>query len=138
MNIYLDIDGVLLANSVQAAQYADEFLQYILTHWPDSTYWLTTHCWQGENRAAAVLAPVLSPATLRLLPRIKPTEWGNDKTDGIDFLQPFIWFDDDLYPEEEKVLASFDALHCLHKIDLQTDPYQLVDEIGFLQQLDGR
>ena len=42
MNIYLDIDGVLLANENNAAPYADEFLQHILTKYPDSTYWLTT------------------------------------------------------------------------------------------------
>ena len=29
MNIYLDIDGVLLANENNAAPYADEFLQHI-------------------------------------------------------------------------------------------------------------
>ncbi len=44
MNIYLDIDGVLLANNLHPANYASEFLEYVLTSYPDSTYWLTTHC----------------------------------------------------------------------------------------------
>lgn len=43
MNIYLDIDGVLLANSNRAADKADEFLEAALTKYPDSTYWLTPH-----------------------------------------------------------------------------------------------
>ena len=30
MNVYLDIDGVLLANEKSAANYADEFLQAVL------------------------------------------------------------------------------------------------------------
>ena len=42
MNVYLDIDGVLLANEKSAANYADEFLQAVLAAYPDSTYWLTT------------------------------------------------------------------------------------------------
>ena len=44
MNIYLDIDGVLLANDLNPANHAPEFLRYVLDHYPDSTYWLTTHC----------------------------------------------------------------------------------------------
>ncbi|OGM16531.1 hypothetical protein A2V56_00600 [Candidatus Woesebacteria bacterium RBG_19FT_COMBO_42_9] len=42
MNIYLDIDGVILANDKQAALYAKEFLKYVTDNYP--TYWLTTHC----------------------------------------------------------------------------------------------
>jgi len=37
-NIYLDIDGVLLANDTNPAKYADEFIKYILTKYPVSTY----------------------------------------------------------------------------------------------------
>ena len=59
MNIYLDIDGVLLINEGHAAPYADEFLQAVLTKYPESTYWLTTHNWKGENRAKDVLTPHL-------------------------------------------------------------------------------
>lgn len=42
MNIYLDIDGVILANDKQPALHAKEFLKYITDNYP--TYWLTTHC----------------------------------------------------------------------------------------------
>ena len=28
---------------------------------------------------------------------IKPTEWGEVKTDAINFSQPFLWFDDTIY-----------------------------------------
>lgn len=125
MNIYLDIDGVLLINEKQAAPGANEFLQFILTNYPESTYWLTTHCWRGENRAVDILTPALRPETIELLSKIKPTEWGEYKTDAIDFSQPFLWFDDDLFPEEEIVLNEHGALKNRIEINLYKDPNQL-------------
>ena len=125
MNIYLDIDGVLLANETSAANYADELLQTILKEYPDSTYWLTTHNWKGENRAKDVLAPHLKPETVALLDKIKPTEWGELKTDGIDFTQKFLWLDDDLWEDELKVLDAHDATDNFILIDLNKDPDQL-------------
>ncbi len=38
MNIYLDIDGVLVANDYNAANYSAEFIEYVLTKFPDTTY----------------------------------------------------------------------------------------------------
>lgn len=126
MNIYLDIDGVLLADIGIAANYADEFLQTALAKYPDSTYWLTTHCWKGENRAKEVLAAALRPVTVELLDKIKPTGWGEFKTDAIDFSQPFLWFDDDLFDEEREQLIKFDALHSWIKVDLSSDENALL------------
>lgn len=125
MNIYLDIDGVLLANEGHAAAHADEFLQAVLAKYPENTYWLTTHCWQGDNRAVEVLRPFLKAETLGLLGRIKPTEWGEAKTDAIDFARPFLWFDDDLYPDEATVLRAHDVLDSWVGVDLAKDPAQL-------------
>ena len=125
MNIYLDIDGVLLINERYAAPHADELLQTILKEFPDSTYWLTTHNWKGENRAKAVLAPHLKPETVALLDRIKPTEWDEKKTDAIDFSQRFLWLDDDLWPEELVELEKHDATDNFIMIDLAKDPEQL-------------
>lgn len=125
MNIYLDIDGVLLANETSAANYADELLQEILKEYPEDTYWLTTHNWKGENRAKEVLTPHLRPETVALLDKIKPTEWGELKTDGIDFTQKFLWLDDDLWDDELKVLEAHDAIDNFVLIDLNKDPDQL-------------
>ncbi len=122
MNIYLDIDGVLLVNENHASLYADEFLQHVLTKYPDSTYWLTTHNWKGENRAKEVLSPHLKLETVALLDKIKPSEWKDLKTDAIDFNQDFLWFDDDLWPDELKVLEQNNATGRMVMIDLNKDP----------------
>lgn len=122
MNIYLDIDGVLLANESNAAPHADDFLKHILKKYPDSTYWLTTHNWRGENRAIEVLSPTLKPDTVELLKKIKPTEWGELKTDAINFDEDFLWFDDDLWPDEMKVLEQNNATGRMVMIDLNKDP----------------
>lgn len=125
MNIYLDIDGVLLIDEKHAAPHADEFIQRVLDKYPDTTYWLTTHNWHGENRAKEVLAPYLKPETAVLLDKIKPSEWKELKTDAIDFEQDFLWFDDDLWPEELKVLEANNATGRFVMIDLAKDPDML-------------
>lgn len=122
MNIYLDIDGVLLANDQHAANHADEFLQAVLGKYPDSTYWLTTHNWKGENRAKEVLSPHLKPETVKLLDKIKPSEWDELKTDAINFDEDFIWFDDDLWPDELNVLEKHEAVHNFIMVDLEKNP----------------
>ncbi len=43
MNIYLDIDGVLRGAASPVEDVAN-FLNYVIDNYPDSTYWLTTHC----------------------------------------------------------------------------------------------
>ena len=125
MNVYLDIDGVLLANENNAANYADEFLQAVLAAYPESTYWLTTHNWRGENRTKEVLSPHLKPETIPLLDKIKPSVWNEMKTDGINFSEKFIWLDDDLWEDELKVLERHNATDNFILIDLQKDPDQL-------------
>lgn len=127
MNIYLDIDGVLLANETNSATGANEFLLAVLSKYPGTTYWLTTHCWQGENRCIELLSPFLQPETIALLPKIKPTEWGELKTDAIDFSQPFLWFDDDLLPDEAKALQQHSASENYVPVDLQAQPGHLLE-----------
>ena len=134
MNVYLDIDGVLLINEKYAAPYAAEFLERILKKYPDSTYWLTTHKWKGIDRTQEVLAPAFLLETLELIKAIKPTEWGESKTDAIDFTKPFLWFDDDLYPEEKSALEAHGVLVNWIGIDLAKNPNQLHDLTKLLFQ----
>ncbi len=124
-NIYLDIDGVLLANEINPANYASEFLKYVLTNYPDTTYWLTTHC-QGDASVPIQHIGHLFPSDVtELMKKIKPTTWDRAKTSAIDFNQPFLWFDDDLFYEEKQELLKYDALDNWIGVDLSTDPDQL-------------
>jgi len=132
MNIYLDIDGVLLANETNAANYADELLQAVVKEYPDTTYWLTTHNWRGESNVKEVLSPCLKPETVAILDKIKPTVWDELKTDGIDFTDEFLWLDDDLWEDELKVLEKHNATENFILIDLNKDPNQLKTIINLL------
>jgi hypothetical protein len=126
LNIYLDIDGTILLDERHAARGADEFLQAVLAKYPNNTYWLTTHCWQGENRALDVLRRALQPGTMKLLEGVKPTDWNIWKTDAIDFNQPFLWFDDDRSPEEAEILNKHGVVDSHVQMDLYADPEQLI------------
>ncbi len=125
MNIYLDIDGVLLANDSNLAQHAEEFLAYVLEHYPDTTYWLTTHC-QGDSQTPIDhVGHLFSDKSIALMKKIKPTRWDVAKTDGIDFSQPFVWFDDDCFDFEKKILMEHGVLDNWIEVDLRKDEYQL-------------
>ena len=111
MNIYLDIDGVL-RGAVSPVEDRVKLLDYILTNFPDSTYWLTTHCRQDYNHTRAALLNSDLPKGLveRASTTVQPTNFAVLKTDAIDFDKPFIWLDDNLFESEQKVLETHDCL----------------------------
>lgn len=136
LDIYLDIDGVLLLDGTDyAPKYGEEFLNYILDHYPNTTYWLTTHCWQNENRTTTALSKAYSSETLEKLKRIKPTNWDNAKTDAIDFSRKFLWFDDDMYDEEREALKQHNALQGHVMLNLYNNPDQLRDVLMWIETL---
>jgi hypothetical protein len=124
MNIYLDIDGVLLANELYPAMHAAEFIKYVLTNYPDSTYWLTTHCQGDASRPVRDLADKFDDETVELLKKIKPTTWldSANKTDAINFTKPFLWFDDDLFYKEKETLIKHRVLENWIEVNIQKDP----------------
>jgi len=123
MNIYLDIDGVLLANEKSSSNFANEFITYVVSRYP--TFWLTTHCWQGDNHTEALLSKFFPEETMRFIRQIKPTGWREYKTDGIDFSSPFLWYDDDLYEEEKIELIKHNALENWIEVDLRKNENML-------------
>ncbi len=129
MNIYLDIDGVLLANDLNPANHAPEFLKFVLNKFPDSTYWLTTHCQGDASVPIQHIGHLLDNETVELMRKIKPTSWDLAKTRAIDFTKPFLWFDDDLFFEEREDLINHGVLDNWIKVDLRTNPNQLNDFI---------
>lgn len=125
MNIYLDMSGVLLVNGTHAANYADEFLQAILEKYPDSTYWITARSRNDETHAKKVLVSCLKPETIQLIDKVKQAEWSELKTDAINFDEDFLWFDDDIWPDELKVLEEHEAAQQFILIKLEKDPDML-------------
>ncbi len=128
-NIYLDIDGVLLANDLQAANYANEFLRKVLAEYPDTTYWLTTHCNGDASVPIAHVGHMFAPDVQQLMAQIKPTSWDVAKTRAIDFDKPFLWFDDDLFYEEKEELLAHGVLDNHIMVDLATNTDQLANFI---------
>jgi hypothetical protein len=125
VNVYLDIDGVLLANDQYAASSSKEVLKYVLTNYPDTTYWLTTHCNGDASAPVRHISHLFDNETVELLKRIKATSWQTAKTRGIDFTKPFLWFDDDLFFEERETLIKHGVLDNLIVVDLAKYPDQL-------------
>jgi hypothetical protein len=118
--IYLDIDGVLLANELNAANYAKEFIERVVSEYP--VYWLTTHCQGDASVPVSHIKHLFDDDTIRLLEQIKPTKWEHAKTEAIDFNSPFIWFDDELYFTERQALIENTALDNWIGVDLSKDP----------------
>ena len=127
MNLYLDIDGVLLANDKQAALHAEEFIAYAVTQFP--VYWLTTHCRNRGDDPVPMLTRFFAGPTLTHLKHIRPSYWDMMKTEAIDFTQPFLWFDDDLFDEERDSLIRNNAFDSWVEVDLANDETQLQREI---------
>lgn len=126
MNIYLDIDGVLLANDRQAARHVDAFVDACIASGAD-LYWLTTWCGGEDNQTASWLSHSdMNSATIaKLLQHCKSTNWKTAKTEAIDFSVPFLWFDDDLYAEERADLEKHNALDSWVEVNLGKDPDML-------------
>jgi hypothetical protein len=84
----------LTVDSRKAAAGLEEFIIALRQH---TTYWLTTHCRDGNpTRAREIMKRVL-PDTLHTdIDRILSTVWNMNKTEGIDWSQDFIWLDDNI------------------------------------------
>jgi hypothetical protein len=130
MNIYLDIDGVLLANDLNPANHAAEFLETVLTRFPDSTYWLTTHCQGDANVPIQHIGHLFDAKIVEMMRMIRPTKWETAKTRAIDFSQPFLWFDDDLFHEEKQELIKHGVLDNWIEVNLSKNPDQLAQFIS--------
>jgi hypothetical protein len=127
-NIYLDIDGVLLTKDHRPANYSKEFIKYVLNNYPDTTYWLTTHCQGDATRPIKDVGYLFDDDTVELMKQIKPTSWqhSSSKTAAIDFSKPFLWFDDGLFINERNELINHKALDNWIEVDLRKDPDMLL------------
>jgi hypothetical protein len=133
MNIYLDVDGVLLNHDGTLANHADEFLA-AMVHSGHPVHWLTTRCREGDSSAVvAVLGRLVQPSTVELLASIKPTSWATSKLEAIDLRSPFIWIDDQPLQFEIEELQECGLLDRWVKVDLLNEP----DQLGTLRMFGG-
>jgi hypothetical protein len=128
MNIYLDINGVLLTRHLQPAPGLKEFLQYMIDN--HDVFWLTTHCKGDTQPVLQYLSRHLPKDTFELTRTIQPTDWDVLKTDGIDFNKDFRWFDDNIMESEKKVLMKYGCLEKHVLVDLDNNPNQLQEIIN--------
>ena len=123
MNIYLDINGVVLKNDLTPAPHLKKFLTLMLEK--HQVFWLTTHC-QGDGEVTVdYLARFFPEEYLELFRKIKPTKWNVLKTDAIDFSKPFLWFDDQLFDFEKADLVKHGVLDSWIEVDFSKDIDQL-------------
>ena len=125
--LYLDIDGVLIHDSLKSygkvASGITEFLKVVTRKY--NCYWLTTHCYQGENHVVEFLSKKLSPEEMQYVPFIKPSDWKTWKTEAINFKKDFIWIDDDPQKEELKELQKNNCENKIILVDLEKSPNRL-------------
>lgn len=132
MNIYFDIDGVILINEKHLAIGAAKLIKYAVEHF--DVYWLTTHCMDGDPAHAIEYVQRASEEDLRpWLEKFKPTVWGIKKTEAIDFTKPFLWLDDDCYTGEMIDLKDHGVENSWIEIDLRQTPDQMKKEFATLQ-----
>lgn len=124
MNIYLDIDGVLLDYGENPASYSREFIDYLVNNY--DTYWLSTHCRGDSIPTQQHLSRFFTDQlTLKNLAKIRPTNWEQWKTEGIDFSTPFLWIDDDYFEDEHKELERNNVGTSVLLVDLVSEHDQL-------------
>jgi hypothetical protein len=120
MNIYLDIDGVLLTKYGTLVPGAPDFVKEVTNK--HNVYWLTTWCKDGKSdRSLEILKKHFPKESIKYLEKIKPTTWNTWKTEAIDFSKDFRWVDDVVFPQEESVLKENDAEEKLVLIDMPHD-----------------
>ncbi len=130
MKIYLDIDGTMLHedhwdNQNLAVAGLAEFLHALRPH---ETYWLTTHCRDGNpERAREIMKRHIPEELYPDIDRIKPTVWDTLKTDGIDWTSEFIWFDNDISDAEWERFPMADKGQQVYEVNLIENPNQLIE-----------
>jgi hypothetical protein len=130
MKIYLDIDGTMIHEDRWDMENlaADGLAEFIIALRPHATYWLTTHCRDGNpERAREIMKRYLPPELYADIDRIKPTVWDTQKTQGIDWTEDFIWFDNDISAFEWEKIAQGSENQQAIEVNLKVNPKQLVE-----------
>lgn len=128
MKIYLDIDGTMIHEDLTEnyGKPAAGLEEFIIALRPHDTYWLTTHCMDGNpEHAQAMMKKHLPKEFHHDIDRIKPTIWSDMKTEALDWDADFIWFDNDIFEQEWKDLEKCNENQSVVQVDLKVNPGQL-------------
>ena len=117
MDIYLDIDGVILDKDLKPTSHLKKFLEHITDN--HEVFWLTTHCKGDSSSTLSYLSRFLDKDIIELLKKVKPTSWNTLKTEAIDFTKDFVWLDDYIFPTERQVLERENKLDCWIEVNLK-------------------
>jgi len=130
MKIYLDIDGTMIHEDRWDMQNpaAAGLEDFIVALRPYETYWLTTHCTTGDPEKARRIMKAVLPEPLHPdIDRIKGTVWTDMKTEALDWDSDFIWFDNDIFDAEWKVLERCNQNQSVVQVDLRTNSEHLIE-----------
>ena len=130
MNIYLDIEGVLLRGK-EITPHLEEFLKYITDN--HTVYWLTTHCKGDSKYTIDYLKRYLDNNLIKYLEKIKETNWNINKIEAIDFSKEFRWLDDYVSLTEQEILKEKGVFNNWLKINLNVNINILKDIINKLK-----
>lgn len=128
MNIYLDIDGTMIHENLAEPIAAAGLEEFIIALRPYKTYWLTTHCRDGNpERPREIMKRYLPKELHGEIDRIKPTVWDTLKTEGIDWTEDFIWFDDTVTESEWSRFEHATPTQQVIEMNLRDNPNQLIE-----------
>lgn len=125
IDIYLNIDGVVLTKDHRPARHAPEFLEYVISNHPESTYWLTDDSQENADALVQRISHMFDSKTNELLRKIETKLHTGSQAWAIDFTRPFLWLDVDKYPEERQSLRLSGLEDNFIPIDLARDTQQL-------------
>lgn len=123
INIYIDIEGVILTRGGVPAKHLERFLVYILKNY--SVFWLTSRCSGDIKYTLDYLSKFVPAEIIPLLKKIQPTQFSIDKTEAINFNNKFFWLDDEIFTSEKNTLDKYHKYESWIEINLMKNPNQL-------------
>lgn len=140
LRVYLDIDGTILYDPGTAeareelehqlvGEGIEELLTFVVAHC--DPYWLSYRAKRGITRH---LEERLFPHLPEVARRIPTAYWDRAKHEAVDPSLPFVWFEDDLDPED---LAWLEANRCLDRF-VAVDATERLNPVLMLREVRGR
>jgi hypothetical protein len=135
MNLFIDIDGVLLGKNPDTKEQClandlEFFLSFCLARF--DCYWLTTHCKGDIEPALNYLTPYADQSQMALLTQIKASSFKTFKTEAL--FGDFIWIDDQPTAYELQFLDDNDLLDRWFEVNTRQDMNGLTKLLPLLQE----